>query len=354
MDRKRTAPRKSSSTTISANGSRVFARYENRKDDYHIPGARSALPPTTVGTSDNIRRVNFWTFGDVATLRPNVINEFRAGVVILVSASSGELNGQAMMDQIGIQGLPNRGVTSSQPYFNISGDTGNSINLLNPVNDGHAQFADNLSWIHGRHTMKFGVEEVSWFDNRFQPNSSGNPILGTYTFSTRFTGNAYADFLLGLPNQVTRMEPYRPQYIRARDWSFYGRTISKSRRRLTLMYGLRYEYNGPAYTLNDNIFWFDLATGQDRDPERRSARLHHSAAADAPFRSRRPTSSARAARCGIPTRTTSRRDSASLTGWETTAARSARRMGHLLFALLRRYSGDAVGRAVLRHHRQHQ
>ena len=49
--------------------------------------------------------MNFWTLGDIATLRPNVINEFRAGVVILVSASSGELNGQAMMDQIGIQGL---------------------------------------------------------------------------------------------------------------------------------------------------------------------------------------------------------------------------------------------------------
>ena len=28
------------------------------------------------------------------------------------------------------------------------------------------------------------------------------------------------------------------------------------------MYGLRYEYNGPAYTLDDNIFSFDLATGK--------------------------------------------------------------------------------------------
>ena len=34
-----------------SDGHRVFLRYENRKDDYDIPGARSALPPTTVGTS---------------------------------------------------------------------------------------------------------------------------------------------------------------------------------------------------------------------------------------------------------------------------------------------------------------
>ena len=32
---------------------RAFLRYENHKDDYDIPGARSALPPTTVGTSYN-------------------------------------------------------------------------------------------------------------------------------------------------------------------------------------------------------------------------------------------------------------------------------------------------------------
>ena len=126
------------------------------------------------------------------------MNEFRAGVVILVSASSGEMNGQALMDQIGIQGLPNRGNTSSLPYFNISGVTGNSINLLNPVNDGHAQFADNLSWVRGRHTMKFGVEEVSWFDNRFQPTLR-QPHPRHLHVHGRFTGNAYADFLLGLP-----------------------------------------------------------------------------------------------------------------------------------------------------------
>ena len=66
----RTAPRRSSSTTTSATGHTAFLRYENRKDDYHIPGARSPLPPTTVGTSDNIRRVNFWTLGDVAHAPP--------------------------------------------------------------------------------------------------------------------------------------------------------------------------------------------------------------------------------------------------------------------------------------------
>ena len=172
-----TAPKRSSlDHNFSPTHTGVFLRYENRKDDYDIPGARSALPPTTVGTSDNIRRVNFWTARRRLDHPPEPVNEFRAGVVILVSASSGQLTGQPLMDQIGIQGLPDRGTINNLPFFSvISGFTSNTINLLNPVNDGHAQFADNLSWMHGRHTMKFGIEEVSWFVNRFMPNTSGNP-----------------------------------------------------------------------------------------------------------------------------------------------------------------------------------
>ena len=240
----------------------AFLRYENRKDDFDFPGARSPLPPTTIGTSNNIRRVNFWTLGEVATVRPNLINEFRAGVVVLVSASSANFTGQNLLAQIGIVGLPDRGPVNNLPIFNITGISSDTINLLNPVNDGHAQVADNLTWVRGRHAMKFGVEEISWFVNRYLPNTSGNPIFGSYTFNGKFTGNAYADFLLGLPATVTRQEPYPAQYNRFRDWAGYAQDDFKATARLTLIYGLRYEYNGPAYARGDNLYSFDLATGR--------------------------------------------------------------------------------------------
>jgi len=121
-----------------SDGHRVFLRYENRKDNYDIPGARSALPPTTVGTSFNERRVNFWTAGDVWAIRPNLLNEIRAGVVILVSASNGNFTGDAILQELGIAGLPLRGPINNQPIFSVTGLSSNNINLLNPVNDGHA------------------------------------------------------------------------------------------------------------------------------------------------------------------------------------------------------------------------
>src|SRR5207248_3511706 len=60
----------------------VFARYQNKRDDYNIPGARSTLPPSSVGTSRNTRRMNFYMLGDSLSIGPNKYNEFRAGVVI--------------------------------------------------------------------------------------------------------------------------------------------------------------------------------------------------------------------------------------------------------------------------------
>uniref|UniRef100_Q029U3 Cna B domain protein n=1 Tax=Solibacter usitatus (strain Ellin6076) TaxID=234267 RepID=Q029U3_SOLUE len=249
---------------------RAFLRYENHKDNYDIPGARSALPPTTVGTSNNERRVNFWTVGDVMTIRPNLLNEVRAGVVILVSASSSNFLGQDYMKQIGIQGLPDRGPIHNLPIFSVSGFASDNINLLNPVNDGHAQVADNLSWVKGRHAMKFGVENVDFFVNRYMPNTSGIQVFGAYAFTGKFTGNAYADFLMGLPSTVTRLEPFPAQYNRFRDWSFYAQDDFKVTQRLTLMYGLRWEYNGPAYALNDNQYSFDLATGKIVVPNQNS------------------------------------------------------------------------------------
>ncbi len=252
---------------------RAFLRYENHKDNYDFPGARSALPPTTVGTSYNERRVNFWTAGDIFAIRPNLLNEVRAGVVILVSASSSNFTGDGVLQKLGIQGLPARGPINNLPIFSVSGFASDNINLLNPVNDGHAQLADNLSWIHGRHTVKAGAEMVSFFVNRYMPNTSGIQTFGSFAFTGKFTGNAYADFLLGLPATVTRLEPFPAQNNRFRDWSGYVQDDFKISRKLTLMYGMRWEYNGPAYPVNGNMYSFDLATGKIVVPNQQSMKL---------------------------------------------------------------------------------
>jgi len=254
-----------------ASGHSLFARYQHKDTSYDIPGARTQLPPSSVGTSNNTRVVNFWTVGDVYSIRPNIVNEFRAGLVILVSESSADVTGQPLLDRIGIRGLPDRTGVEGVPNMSITGYTSVGQLLLNPVNDGHGQFSNNLTWIKGRHSLKFGVEMVRWFVNRHLP--AENALFGNFNFTNRFTGNPYADFLLGLPNSVTRLDPYRSQYFRFTDWNFYGQDDFKVTPKLTLSYGLRYEYNGPASTRDGNIYSFDPASGSIVIPSEDSRRL---------------------------------------------------------------------------------
>jgi len=248
-----------------------FARYQWKKSDYEIPGARSALPPESVGTSTNIREVHFATIGDVMTLRPNMFNEARFGFVVLSSKSFADVTGQKLIDAIGVQGLPARNFAPGIPVFNITGLGSPLQSLLNPVNDGHWQFSDNLTWNTGRHTFKFGGEYVNWFVNRYLPSVQG--LYGNFSFTNRYTGNPYADFLLGLPTAVTRIDPYPTQYNRWSDVSFYMQDDWNISKALTLSYGLRYEYNQPAYARDGNMFSFDPNSGSVIIPDDGARRL---------------------------------------------------------------------------------
>lgn len=237
----------------------TFGRYEYKNSDYQIPGARTTLPPQSVGTSSNWRTVNFFTVGDVFNFSPSMVNEFRAGVVVLGSKSAADLKGQDVLNQIGITGLPDRTGINGLPVFNIAGLSSTGQTLLNPVNDGHWQLSDNLTWVRGRHIVKGGFDVVHWFVNRYLTTSAG--LFGQYDFTNRYTGNAYADFLLGLPTSVTRLDPFPTQLNRWTDYSFYVQDDWKISSKLTLSYGIRYEYNQPVEARDGNIYSFDPASG---------------------------------------------------------------------------------------------
>ncbi|MBV8904078.1 MAG: TonB-dependent receptor, partial [Acidobacteriia bacterium] len=75
----------------------------------------------------------------------------------------------------------------------------------------------------------------------------GNP-LGTYGFTNAWTGQAYADFLLGLLTSDSRQLGVVPNYMRQSNFSVFAQDDWKITHRLTLNLGLRYELPG---TLTD-------------------------------------------------------------------------------------------------------
>ena len=237
----------------------AFLRYQFKRDDYDIPGARGTLPPTTEGTSANLRQLNFFSIGHVWTVSPSSFNEFRGGLVQLESKSSADVKGQPLLDQIGVSGLPPRPGAPGVPNFAVTGLSTFTQSLLNPVVDGHFQFSDNFTHIASRHTLKFGAEFVRWFVNKHVTSNSG--LFGNFSFQNRYSGQPYGDFLLGLPTTVTRMDPWAAQYFRWSDVAFYAQDDFKLNARLSLNYGIRYEYNQPAWARDDNFYNFDTATG---------------------------------------------------------------------------------------------
>jgi hypothetical protein len=240
-----------------SSGHSVFGRYQFKQSDYTQPGSRSPLP--TTGTSQNHRDVHFITVGDQASLSASLFNEFRAGLVTLNSESSSDMSGQDVLNQLGIEGLTGYETIQGIPSFNISGFSNTRVQLLNPVIDGRWQISDNLTWVTGRHTIKGGVELISAFVNRYLPVQE--PRFGSFVFNGQYTGSPYADFLLGLPAQVSTLAPYPDQRNRYKDFNFYVQDDWKVTQRLTLSLGLRFEYNQPATPEDDNIFTFDPGTG---------------------------------------------------------------------------------------------
>ena len=108
-----------------------------------------------------------------------------------------------------------------------------------------------LTWVKGNHTMKFGGEMVieglptrnQWRSNgifTFAQQQSGNPWedgKGT----NAFTGFGYASFLLGLNGNLV-LSRQSDTRLGNHALGFYAQDTWKVTRKLTLEYGLRYDY----------------------------------------------------------------------------------------------------------------
>jgi hypothetical protein len=216
----------------------VFGRYS-----YHwapILGQRGLLPP--VGTYDQQRNDSNAMISWSHTFSASLLNEFRAGFSRDISLVSSTLKGDEIIKQVGIQGVNNSGIPG-QPTLSITGLTGtNSYSVHNKALTNY-QFIDNVSWTHGNHSFKFGVDFIRDMNNQ---NYLPNNLYGSYSFTNRYSGVAYADFLMGLPQTTGQSNPAPSSYLRGIMMNLYAQDQFKVTPRLSLSYGLRWELT-PAY-----------------------------------------------------------------------------------------------------------
>lgn len=113
------------------------------------------------------------------------------------------------------------------------------------------QAQENVSWTRGSHLMKFGGE-YRWSKS---DRVTANGVDPQFTFNGQFTGNSFADFLIGRPLRFTQGS-VRINEIRAQTFNLYFQDDWKIHPKLSLNLGLRYEPLFPFYSAADELTLF--------------------------------------------------------------------------------------------------
>jgi hypothetical protein len=199
----------------------------------------------------------------------HLLNDVRIGdtrrsverrAVSLPSAAGAALN---------IPGIPSGAMfPNTLPAFAPSGyqQLGSPANTASDFSTSVTEIADSLTWLHGRHTLKMGLD---WRWERLDVVQPPSPT-GTFVFTTvgsdlpgvANTGNAFASFLLGqvqsfnidLEQRTIQERAHIQEYFIQDDWKVSGR--------LTLNPGLRYTLNFPSTEINGQTAVFNLQTQQ--------------------------------------------------------------------------------------------
>ncbi|HEV2696689.1 MAG TPA: TonB-dependent receptor, partial [Terriglobales bacterium] len=249
-----------------------FYRFSFENQPRFIPSPFQQTPLDGGGFFSGIEDNSYRSLAlsETHTFRPTLINEFRLGYNRVnshryqlgfdtnlsadpaidfpgVPFTSGDLNGGLPQLTFEDGSAPQLG----SPTFLPSQEIQNTYVL-----------SDNLTWVKGKHTFKFGTELRREEFTIFQPAES----RGTEDFSSNLTdnpanpgtgGSAFASFFVGLTgfgaiNNLHNVDYFRPIY------SFYSQDDVRVTPKLTLNLGLRYELFTTVKERHDEQGTFDL------------------------------------------------------------------------------------------------
>jgi hypothetical protein len=198
-------------------------------------------------------------------LTPSLLNEFRFGFTHSLLAPNFPIEGAAALAQLGLLGadVSNHPTDGGFPSINFSDGTG-----FTPIGRDHVgstqsstnQVADNITYSKGKHTIRGGVD-LRWVRFAVPEIETPSDDYGLFTFNQGvFTGNAFGDLLLGLPNTTYYAVTGPRDNAGALQTGLYLQDEWRVNDRLTLNLGLRWELLPPMVDKNGIQANFDPAT----------------------------------------------------------------------------------------------
>ena len=138
------------------------------------------------------------------------------------------------------------------PNIDLKGKTGTQFEISswpwrNKADD--YQIRDDLSWTKGAHQLKFGF---SWAIYKKVQDLFGQ-TQGGFGFDGTFTGNDFADFLLGDAKSYQELAVQDKGFWNNQSWASYVQDNWRVNRKLTLNLGLRWDGVPHTYEANNRM-----------------------------------------------------------------------------------------------------
>jgi hypothetical protein len=206
-------------------------------------------------SANNTTWDDFGNIGYVKTISPTVLNELHVTAQRWYQTAF-PASHPPNLAALGIQ------VQSDDPFgpASLSFATGMNIGFDPNVHwkaDNNYALSDALSWNRGRHNMKFGGRFGIMQENTVYAYQTN----GIFYFDGPdgiASGNDLADFLFGAPDEFDEFSK-APSNEHQRQYSIFAQDEWKVTSRLTLTYGVRYEYTTPE--TDTRGFSFSLVPG---------------------------------------------------------------------------------------------
>lgn len=228
----------------------IFGRL-SWKDQNTTSPLSFALPPST--SYNNSRTM---VISHNYTITTSVLNEFRFGLSNSNSATSYGFDGKGITGTFGLLNMPPL-TFNGLPSFSFGGATSNfGYGKAGFTVSHNYQWNDNLTWVKGRHTLKFGGD-ARRLRAQTALSFTGSDNYGNFAFDGRYSGSDVADFLLGIPWDSSYASVKQDNDGIAWHFGLFAQDSFKVRSNLTLEYGLRWEVHPPFWDTGSDITNFD-------------------------------------------------------------------------------------------------
>jgi carboxypeptidase family protein len=227
--------------------------YDNYRLDNPYPGQQggASIPgfdALTFGTAQ------FISLGDAKAFGAGTVNEFHIGFLRYANVIGQPKGGLGVNSEAQGFAPPPAGIVVQAPQFEgVENITFPSFVMGVPItnetqNNNTLYLSEVFSKVLSSHTLKFGgqfhVDQVNE-----HPNATFN---GTFDIDGTETGNAFADFLIGVPSNFTQSSG-QPFYLRNRYAGLFAQDSWRLKTNLTFNFGLRWEYIMPFWEKYNQI-----------------------------------------------------------------------------------------------------